>query len=221
MPANIVGITKLIIQYMMREEHESLQYQLEYALGLVATGRIPKESGLQIELMNVLIDAGAKSGDGIGALAHANPAAAEHLIKRGGKLTLAAAVCLDWKDKIEDLLQKADEKERQLALVGAAFYGKKDMVSFLIQKGVDVNGYPDVSSGFHFHATALHQAVYSGSLDCVKLLVDAGASLDAKDKVYKGTPLGWAQHMRREVWDSIEKEKYKLIEDFLNSKAEG
>jgi peptide-methionine (S)-S-oxide reductase len=43
------------------------------------------------------------------------------------------------------------------------------------------------------HATALHHAVSSGSLDAVKVLVEAGAALDATDTVYAGTPLGWAE----------------------------
>ena len=71
------------------------------------------------------------------------------------------------------------------------------------------------NSGFHSHATALHQAVFSGSLDCVKLLVDAGADLNAKDKIYNGTVLGWAGYMPQETDDDAEKEKYKAIEDFL------
>jgi peptide-methionine (S)-S-oxide reductase len=36
--------------------------------------------------------------------------------------------------------------------------------------------------------------VYSGSLDAVKVLVEAGADLDTKDTIYEGTPLGWAEY---------------------------
>jgi len=33
-----------------------------------------------------------------------------------------------------------------------------------------------------------------GSLDAVKVLVEGGASLDVKDTIYEGTPLGWAEY---------------------------
>src|SRR5579863_1335701 len=91
LPANIVEITGLLIDAVKREAAGSAQEQLDYTLGLVATGRIPKECGVQIPMMDLLIDAGAKPGGGKGALANGNLAAAEHLIKRGGRLTLATA----------------------------------------------------------------------------------------------------------------------------------
>jgi hypothetical protein len=69
-----------------------------------------------------------------------------------------------------------------------------DMVKFLLEKVVEPNGYPGPDSGFHSHATPLHQAVWSGSLETVQLLVEAGADLNATDKVYGGTPLGWAEY---------------------------
>jgi peptide-methionine (S)-S-oxide reductase len=85
----------------------------------------------------------------------------------------------------------------------------------VIDSGVDVNAYIDPSSGFHSHATALHQAVYSGSLDCVKILIENGADLSLEDRVYQGTPLEWAQYLYRETNDDILKEKYSQIEKFL------
>jgi hypothetical protein len=39
--------------------------------------------------------------------------------------------------------------------------------------------------------------VYSGSIDAVKVLVDAGAALDRRDAIYDGTPLDWAEHGKR------------------------
>jgi peptide-methionine (S)-S-oxide reductase len=107
------------------------------------------------------------------------------------------------------------------ALTAAAFYGKIDMVSFLLAQGTDPNGYPERSGGFHQHATPLHQAVYSGSLDVVKLLVEAGASLKAKDKVYEGTPLGWAEYVpTEEGYDDTAKQRFALIADYLRAEAE-
>jgi peptide-methionine (S)-S-oxide reductase len=57
--------------------------------------------------------------------------------------------------------------------------------------------------------------VFSGSLDAVKLLTEAGARLDSHDKVYQGTPLGWAKHMYTEAKEEKMKKKYKEIEIYL------
>src|ERR1700744_3559117 len=100
LPPNIADVTRLLVEAVKREALDTYQHQIDYALGLVATGRIPRERGVQIALMDLLIDAGAKPGGGIGAIAHGNMEAAQHLINRGGKLTLAVAVCLE---RIEDI----------------------------------------------------------------------------------------------------------------------
>ena len=198
LPANIVEITRLIMERVRKHAPETFLQQLSYAAGLASTGRIPKECGVQIELMDLFIDAGVAPGNGVGELAHGNIEAAEHLIKRGGELTLPAAVGLGWKDDIIHLTSSATESEIEVALVVSAFFGKADIISFLIDKGVDLNGHPNDFYGFHSHASALHQAVCSGSLESVKLLVEAGAKLDARDRVYQGTPLGWAMYMQTE-----------------------
>ena len=44
------------------------------------------------------------------------------------------------------------------------------------------------------HATPLDHAVCSGSLDAVRLLVEAGAELGTRDKGQNATPLGWAEY---------------------------
>jgi peptide-methionine (S)-S-oxide reductase len=64
----------------------------------------------------------------------------------------------------------------------------------VIDLGVDLN-VPCAS--LYSHATALHHAVYSGSLDAVKALVEAGADLETKDTIYEGTPLGWAEYSKQ------------------------
>jgi len=85
--------------------------------------------------------------------------------------------------------------------------------------GINPNGYPKDGTGFHSHATPLHQAICSGSLDAVKLLVDAGAGLDLKDRIYDGTPLGWAEHMQTEEGVDDEKKKnFIAITKYLKEK---
>lgn len=218
LPGNIVEITRLLTDAVKKNATDTVQ-QLDYALGLVATGRIPKECGVQIQLMDLLIDAGAKPGGGLGAIANGNLEAAAHLIKRGGKLTLAAAVGLGWMDDVHRLASAAGKDERLSALTAAAFCGNPETISLLLNMGVDPNGYPKSGSGFHHHATPLHQAVSSGSLESVKLLVEAGASLTAKDKIYDGTPLDWANYMQRdEGIDEASRKRYMQIAAYLEGK---
>lgn len=216
LPVNILDITALLIGAVKKEAADTAQQQLDYALGLVATGRIPKESGIQIRMMDLLIDAGAVPDNGLGAIANGNLEAAGYLIKRGGKLTLAAAVCLEWIDDIHRLASTTDKDEQLIALTAAAFYGKTEMISLLLNMGIDPNGYPKSGSGFHSHATPLHQAVSSGSLESVKLLVEAGASLSAKDKTYDGIPMDWAEYLERdEGIHETARKKYAIIEEYF------
>jgi peptide-methionine (S)-S-oxide reductase len=217
LPDNIVEITTMLAAAVKQYAPDTAAQQLDYALGLVATGRIPRESGHQLEMMDVLIDAGAKPGSGKGALAHGNAEAAKHLIERGGKLTLSTAVGLERMYDVNRLLPLATLAERITALATAAFCGNVTMLTHLLKAGVDPNGYPEKEGGFHSHATPLHQAVASGSLTCVKLLLEAGAKTDARDTIYHGTPLGWAKYMQTETDDEGMRKKYQVIEEYLSS----
>ena len=229
LPGNIVVMAGVIVQAIRRQAADTLREQLEYALGLVATGRIPRECGVQAELIDLLIDAGAAPGDGISALANGNPDAAWQLIRRGGKLTLAAAVGIGFEragvgsaQEVDRMMAGTGKREKQLALVVAAFYGRADILARLIGVGMDPDAYPDVDSGFHSHGTALHQAVSSGSLAAVKVLVEAGADAGKRDRIYDGTPLDWAEYMQREPGvGEEEKKKFGWIADYLRGVMRG
>ena len=216
-PPNIAVITEMIIAEIKNHSTATLQEQLDYTLGLVATGRIARESGVQIALIDLLIDEGAKPGNLHGAIAHGNLDAARRLIERGGQSTLSTAICLEPDKGILQLIKQGTNEDRQIGLVVASFYGKPGIIKLLIENGVDVNIYPDQSSGFHSHASALHQAVYAGSLESVKVLVEAGADIQALDRVYEGTPLGWAKYMQTEVEDEEARKTYKRIENYLEN----
>jgi hypothetical protein len=88
LPPNIVAVSRLLIQYLKQEAPDSIQKQLDYTLGLVETGSISRECGVQIKMIDLLIDAGATPGDVMGAFAHGNVDAAKHLISRGGTAKL-------------------------------------------------------------------------------------------------------------------------------------
>jgi ankyrin repeat protein len=94
------------------------------------------------------------------------------------------------------LLGAAGREDRHRALALAAQHGHVEVVRLLLDAGEDPDRYnPD---GNHAHSTPLHQAVWSGHLAVVRLLVERGARLDIKDRVYRGTPLGWAEYGRRD-----------------------
>ena len=157
---------------------------------------------MQIELMDVLVDAGA-SLDGRtvyqgrygthsdAAIYNGNFAAAEHLLERGAPLTLSTALCLGrWAD-VERLAQATTLREKQNAFVQAALNGNAEALRRMLVLGMDPT---TVSAQNQSHGTALHHAVWSGSLDAVRALVEAGADLTRRDTIYDGTPLGWAQY---------------------------
>lgn len=195
LPGNIAALAAAIADAARHSQDAGLQRQLDYALGLTVTGRVARESGVQIGLIDALVDAGARPGDGIGALGAANLEAAEHLLERGGRLTLAGALCLGRSEDAERLARTATAEDRQIALVAAAVNGHAPALSALIAMGAEVDAYSIV---IHPHATALHQAVAAGSLESARTLVEAGAKLDIRDKIYRGTPLEWAEHGEHE-----------------------
>jgi len=221
LPSNIVDVAALLIQKIEKQKLGSKQFQLGYTLSLVVTGHTPKVCGVQIELIDLLVAAGAPPGGTHGALAHGNLEAAQHLLKKGNPLTLSAAVCLDRWEEIPGLVQAAQSADLQVALVAAAFFGKAPALKYLLEQGADPNLYldPQAAQGFHSHATALHQAVWSQSLGAVKTLVDAGARLDLTDKIYEGTPLGWAEYrLSGEETNAAAKEKLKAIVAYLRER---
>jgi len=192
LPANIADVAGAIIRAARRDGVETLQEQLDYALRLVSWSWIARECNVQIALVDALIDAGASpDGNPDNALVNGNVAAAAHLVERGASLTLATALCLGrWHD-VRRLAPASSARDRQFGLVLAALRGQAEALAKVIDLGVDLNA---PSADLYPHATALHHAVSSGSLPAVKVLVDAGAALDARDTVYGGTPLGWAEY---------------------------
>ena len=195
LPRNIAQVTRTIIQAAKRDGGDSLREQLDYALQLVSWSWIAKQCGVQIELIDVLVDAGASlDGNPENALVNGHFGAAEHLVARGATLTLATALCLGRWDDVKRLAQTTSARDKQFALILTALNGKAEALHTIIDLGVDVNA---VSPDLYSHATALHHAVWSGSLDAVKVLVEAGADLSKRDANNDGTPLDWAEYGQR------------------------
>ena len=64
-------------------------------------------------------------------------------------------------------------------------------------------------------ATPLHQAAYGGNFDRVRSLVEAGADVTARDELYNGTPLDWAESGGRQEW--AEGRQHQQIMAYLKS----
>ena len=226
LPGNIAEVARTIIAVAKRDEVDNLREQFEYALRLVCWSWIARDCGVQIELIDVLIDAGA-SVDGPDvyqnrfgthcdcAIYNGNFAAAEHLLKRGASLTLTAALCVERWDEAERLALTASLKEKQDAFVQAALHGNAEALRRMLALGVDPT---TVSPQNQSHATALHHAVWAGKLDAVKVLVDAGADLKRRDTIYEGTPLGWAEHCEYQT-NASRAGQYREIAAYLRAKG--
>jgi hypothetical protein len=212
LPANIAAVAQVIIG-AARREGADLKKQLDYALALVSWSWIARDTGVQIQLIDVLIDAGANpSGNPNNALVNGNAAAARHLVERGATVTLGAALILGRWDDVDRLLLTSSAEEKQFAFVLAALNGRVDALRRLLTAGVDV-GAP--SADLFSHATPLHHAVASGCLDAVRVLVDAGADLTRKDSAWGGTPLGWAQYYLKATETGGDAKEYAAIAEYI------
>jgi hypothetical protein len=139
----------------------TLQDQLDSTLPLVCWSGVAASYGLQLELIDVLIDAGAAlAHNANNALVNGHIAAAEHLLARGAPLTLAAALCLERWEEVPWLAAAATPAQRQFALVLAALNGKAAGVHWLLEHGALVN---EPSADLYAHGTPLHHDVCSGS----------------------------------------------------------
>ncbi len=190
LPKNIVDVAKVILEAGVERS------ALDETLGLVATGRVPRESGVQRELIDLLCDRGADPNSAIlPAASHGEMDAVHALISRGAAVTLPVATALGSRDRARQLLSSADSHDRHLALALAAQFGQTEIVRLLLDSGENPDRYNP--QGAHSHSTPLHQAALAGHEAVVHLLVERGARLDLKDVLWHGTPAGWARHAGR------------------------
>ncbi len=217
LPPNIAQVTRTILDAARRERVESLREQLDYALRLVSWSWIARDCGVQIALIDVLMDAGASpEGRPDDALVNQNLLAAEHLLSRGATLTLATALCLERWEGVERLAPGASEQQRKFGFVLAALNGKAEALRRMLRHGVDHSApSPDLFA----HGTPLHHAVCSGSMEAVRVLVEAGADLTRTDTLWHATPLGWAGYCQDQHPAGERRAAYEAIAAYLTERA--
>ncbi len=102
----------------------------------------------------------------------------EEFARLGDKETLAVLIDAE-----------PDVARRDAVMMGAVDFGHVALVRWLLGLGADANARSEADS----RHSALHSAAWGGNLDMVKLLVEAGADVAARDARYDGTPQGWAE----------------------------
>ena len=189
MAPNILQIVRMLLDLGAARNRESV----DSTLALIASGRVPRERGVQTDLIGILCDAGADPNKAmLAALAHGEFDAVDALLRCGATLDLPVAAATGRTAIAHPLLASAGSQDRHRAFALGAQHGRTDIVRLLLDAGEDPNRFNPV--GVHAHSTPLHQAALAGHEDVVRLLVEHGARLDIKDILFHGTPADWAAH---------------------------
>ncbi|HYL63567.1 MAG TPA: ankyrin repeat domain-containing protein [Candidatus Methylomirabilis sp.] len=200
---NIVEVARIILDAGAEPS------AINETLGLVVTGRVVRESHVQLQLIDLLCDYGADPSRALRAALQGGREAVSALVRRGAQVDFTVAAALGDMDDVRRLLPDATPRERHLAFALASQFGEVEVVRLLLDAGEDPNRYNPV--GCHSHSTPLHQAAAAGHLEVVRLLVERGARMDLKDILWHGTPAGWAKHEGRK-----EVERFLLAQDGTN-----
>lgn len=117
------------------------------------------------------------------------------LIRRGAKVLsprIAAGAGLLERVQTEiDSLQRNIDQFLDVFRV-AAVCDRLEVVECVLENGIEVNAEID-------GATALHWAAWEAKPRMVDYLIEKGADAKSRDRKYQLTPLGWAEHRKKEV----------------------
>lgn len=198
-PRNAVEIARALLDAGAEVDAECGAYGRDTALGLVATSVHPLDAGVQIPLMELLIERGASLEGAPGgwtivpaALANGRKAAAAYLAERGARLDVEGAAgvgrldvvraCFDAEGR---LLAGIPEMKLLRGFLWTCEYGRQPVIEFLLDRRPEL--VRDASTGM----TGLHWAIVSGEVETMKLLIARGAPLEVENQ-YGGTALGQA-----------------------------
>jgi len=177
-------------------------------LGLIATSIHPKTAGVQNELIDLFLARGARlnlAGAGNahslvnGCLTNGRPDAAEHLANRGAPLDLEAAAGLGRLEVVKSffdasgtLKEPATPAQMTAGFLNACGYGKKDVVEYLLDHGMDLNGTSRGETGLHF-------AALGGHVEIIRTLLTRSPKVDIRDGRFGGE--GWRHRWMERGFD--------------------
>jgi tetratricopeptide (TPR) repeat protein len=199
-PKNAVAVAGLVLKAGAEVDATTEVYGAKSTtLGLVASSIHPLRAGVQIALLETLLEHGAAiagvpggSSPLIAALQNGRAEAAEFLAQRGARLDLEGAAGVGRLDVVQSFFNQdgsltADATKAQMesGFLWACEYGRTGVVDFLLTKGADLGAQGNTG------LTALHWAVVGGQLEAIKLLLEHKAPLEATN-VYGATVLGQA-----------------------------
>ena len=228
-PKNIVEIAKILLDAGADVNAESDAYGGGCtAIGLVGTSIHPEAAGVQIALLETLIDRGAyiekpglagnRHSAVVGCLANGQPEAARFFAERGARLDLEAAAGIGRLDVVRtffddrgNLEKGTTRKQFESGFRYACGYGHPEVVRFLLDKGVNPGARDDGDQ------TGLHWTTYGPHVEIAKMLIAAGAPLDARDTMFHATPLDWARYALSQTTEPERREKFNELIRLLSA----
>jgi ankyrin repeat protein len=224
-PRNAVEVAKILLTAGAEVDALAEIYGESTTLGLVATSIHPERAGVQMALLEILLDYGA-GVDGvpgarsplIAALHNGRGQAAAFLARRGARLNLEGAAGVGRLDVVKtyfdgdgSLKSNATRAEMELGFMWACEYGRNSVVECLLENGADIGAQAGTGQ------TGLHWGVIGGQLDTIELLLKRGASLVTRN-AYGAPPLGQA------LWSAVNSgaavDYVRIIEVLLDAGAE-
>ena len=218
-PKNIVAITRMLLDAGADANAESDAYGGQStSLGLVATSVHPEAAGVQISLLETLLEYGADiEHRGLagnqhqaikGCLANGQGSAAQFFADRGASMDLEDAAGVGRLDVVrryfrEDgtLTPDATQEQLESGFLYACGYGRTEVVRFLLDQGVDPGvRNPDGQTG-------LHWATYGPHVEIADLLLKRGAPVNVKDDAFHAPPIRWAVFSWANAGDSRDRER--------------
>jgi hypothetical protein len=209
-PPNAVEVARLLLDAGAEVDALAHMYYVQTTtMDMLVSSTPPHDAGLQVALVNTLVDYGAavngvedNSSPIMTALAFGFPRSAEALMARGARIdNIIAAAALGVVDTVAALvddsghlvpgaklanvqwpsLPRDPAVHLGFAMAWAASFGRADAVRLLLRKGVSAESTDN-------NMPALHQAAAHGHMEIVRLLLAHGASLETLN-TYGGTVL--------------------------------
>jgi ankyrin repeat protein len=201
------------------EPRDGRSGQLDYLLGIaVPRNHVKRAAWLLAHGANPrATHARTKINLHTGALLHGHTPMAELLAKAGAQVeTLAGreafqVACLQL--DVETARRLAQEHPEYLqdatTLLIAARYGRADVIELLLDLGTPINAASSTGE------RALHATVWNDSAPTAQLLIERGAEIDARDRRFNSTPLGWAIHLDKpqlaEYFSTVSNDLFSLV----------